>query len=130
MDDSRVVPLTLVGQTVVTVCLAAGTWIWQGQVAGVSALLGGATAVIPNGFLAARLLQWRAGSSAASLLGSVWIGAAGKLLLTAVLFAAIFGAVRPLTPLAVFCGFIAAQLVTFGALLLGGGRRTEAITKG
>ena len=129
MDDSRVVPLTLVGQTVVTVCLAAGTWIWQGQVAGVSALLGGATAVIPNGFLAARLLQWRAGSSAASLLRSVWIGAAGKLLLTAVLFAAIFGAVRPLTPLAVFCGFIAAQLVTFGALLLGGRRRTEAITK-
>ena len=129
MDDSRVVPLTLVGQTVVTVCLAAGTWIWQGQVAGVSALLGGATAVIPNGFLAARLLQWRAGSSAASLVRSVWLGEIGKLLLTAVLFAAIFGAVRPLAPLAVFCGFIAAQMVTFGALLLGGGRRTEAITK-
>ena len=129
MDDSRVVPLTLLGQTVVTLCLAAGVWLWQGQVAGVSALLGGATAVIPNGFLAARLLQWRAGTSAASLLRSVWIGEIGKLLLTAVLFAAIFAAVRPLAPLAVFCGFIAAQMVTFGALLLGGGRRTEAITK-
>ena len=129
MDDSRVVPLTLVGQTVVTLCVAAGLWFWQGQVAGVSALLGGATAVIPNGFLAARLLQWRAGAGAASLWRSMWIGEIGKLLLTAVLFAAIFGAVRPLAPLAVFCGFIAAQLVNFGALLLGGARRTEAITK-
>ena len=129
MDDSRVVPLTLLGQTVVTLCVAAGAWLWQGQVAGVSALLGGATAVIPNGFLAARLLQWRAGSSAASLLRSVWIGEIGKLLLTVALFAAIFGAVRPLAPLAVFCGFIAAQMVVFGALLLGGTRRTEAITK-
>lgn len=129
MDDSRVVPLTLLGQTVVTLCVAAGSWIWQGQVAGVSALLGGATAVIPNGFLAARLLQWRAGAGAASLQRSVWIGEIGKLLLTAVLFAAIFAAVRPLAPLAVFCGFIAAQLVVFGALLLGGARRRETITK-
>jgi hypothetical protein len=46
-----------------------------------------------------------------------------------VLFAAIFAAVRPLAPLAVFCGFIAAQMVVFGALLLGGARRREAITK-
>jgi hypothetical protein len=37
--------------------------------------------------------------------------------------------VRPLEPLAVFCGFIAAQMVIFGALLLGGAQRTEAITK-
>ena len=121
MDDSRVVPLTLLGQACVTLCVAAGSWLWQGQVAGVSALLGGATAVIPNGFLAARLLQRRAGASATALLRSAWIGAIGKLLLTAVLFAAIFGAVRPLEPLAVFCGFIAAQTVVFGALLI---RRT------
>ncbi|HZF31547.1 MAG TPA: ATP synthase subunit I [Gammaproteobacteria bacterium] len=129
MDDSRVVPLTLLGQAGVTLCLAAGLWLWQGQVAGVSALLGGATAVIPNGFLAARLLQWRAGASADSLLRSVWIGEIGKLLLTAVLFAAIFGAVRPLAPPAVFGGFIAAQMAIFGAAWLGGARRTEAITK-
>jgi ATP synthase protein I len=127
MDDSRVVPLTLLGQAGVTLCLGAGLWLWQGQVAGASALLGGATAVIPNGFLAARLLQRRAGATA--LLRSAWIGEIGKWLLTAVLFAAIFGAVRPLVPLAVFGGFIAAQMVIFGALLLGGARRNEAITK-
>ena len=75
------------------------------------------------------MLQWRAGASAASLLRSVWIGEIGKLLLTAVLFAAIFGAVRPLEPPAVFGGYIAAQMAIFGAALFGGARRTEAITK-
>ena len=40
MDDSRVVPLTLLGQAGVTLCLAAGLWLWGGQVAGVSALPG------------------------------------------------------------------------------------------
>jgi len=64
-----------------------------------------------------------------AIMRSAWIGEIGKLLLTALLFAAIFGAVRPLEPLAVFCGFIAAQMVVFGALLLGGAQRTEAITK-
>jgi ATP synthase protein I len=129
MDDSRVVPLTLLGQAGVTLCLGVGLWLWQGQVAGVSALLGGATAVIPNGFLAARLLGRRASVSATALLRSAWVGEIGKLLLTALLFGVIFGAVRPLAPLAVFGGFIAAQTVVLGALLLGGARRTEAITK-
>jgi hypothetical protein len=46
------------------------------------------------------------------------------------LFGVIFGFVRPISPLAVFAGFIAAQLVVFGALLLGGGvGAQEAMTK-
>jgi hypothetical protein len=52
------------------------------------------------------------------------------LLLTAMLFGMIFGIVRPIEPLAVFAGFIAAQLVVFGALLVGnGGGATDAMTK-
>jgi ATP synthase protein I len=62
-------------------------------------------------------------------MSSAWVGEIGKLLLTMLLFAAIFGAVRPLEPLAVFGGFIAAQMVIFGALLVGGAQRTETITK-
>jgi hypothetical protein len=42
---------------------------------------------------------------------------------TALIFAVIFGAVRPIEPLAVFGGFIAAQLVVLGALLLPSGTR-------
>jgi hypothetical protein len=45
-------------------------------------------------------------------------------------FGVIFGLVRPLAPLAVFAGFIAAQLMTFGALLIGNGAAPiEVMTK-
>jgi ATP synthase protein I len=60
---------------------------------------------------------------------AAWIGEVGKVLLTALLFGVIFGFVRPIQPLAVFAGFIAAQLVVFGALLMSGGGAQEAITK-
>jgi ATP synthase protein I len=86
-----------------------------------SALLGVVAAVIPNAFLAARVLQPKRDLSADAMMRSAWIGEIGKLLLTALLFGVIFGFVRPIEPLAVFVGFIAAQLVVFGALLLGGG---------
>ena len=55
------------------------------------------------------------------MMQAAWIGEIGKVLLTALLFGVIFGFVRPIEPLAVFAGFIAAQFVVFGALLLGGG---------
>ena len=85
-----------------------------------SALLGGVAVVIPNAFLAARLLQPSGDQSAKAMLRSAWLGEIGKVLLTALAFGVIFGFVRPIEPLAVFAGLIAAQLVVFGALLLGG----------
>lgn len=110
----------LLAQLLVSMIVAAAFAVWQGQVAAVSALLGGAVAVIPNAFLAARLMTPAAGGNASSLLRAAWIGEIGKLVLTVVLFAAVFASVRPLSALAVFGGFIAAQLVVFGALLTGG----------
>src|SRR5690606_37591724 len=85
-------------------------------------------AVIPNGFLAARLLKPRADDSAAAIMRSAWIGEIGKLLLTALLFGVIFAMVRPISVLAVFGGFISAQLVIFGALLVGRGGGSGAET--
>jgi ATP synthase protein I len=113
------VPLTLLAQVGVTLGAGALSWFWQGQVAGMSALLGGMTAVVPNAFLAARLLQGTA-LSASGMMRSAWFGEIGKILLTALSFGVIFGFVRPLAPLAVFGGYIAAQAVIFGALLYGG----------
>lgn len=124
-DDRHVVPMTLLAQAGASVGLAAVLWFWQGNVAAASALLGGMVAVIPNGFLAARLLTPR-DASAKALMRSAWFGEAGKVVLTALLFGVIFAAVRPLAPLAVFGGFIAAQLVIFGALLVGGGSGNKA----
>jgi ATP synthase protein I len=130
IDVKSVVPLTLLAQLGVSSVLAAVLWGWFGEVAAVSALLGGATAVVPNGFLAARLLQPSRDQSAKAMMRSAWLGEVGKVLLTVVLLGVIFGFVRPLSPPAVFAGFIAAQLVVFGALLIGSGSRTkEAMTK-
>lgn len=113
--------LILLAQVVMTVLVAGGLALWQGQLVATSALLGGAIAVIPNAFLAARLLGRKAGTSAVALLRAAWLGEAGKIALTAVLFAAVFVAVRPLSAFGLFGGFIAAQFVVFGMPLLGSG---------
>lgn len=119
----------LLGQALVTVALAGALLIWQGQVAAVSALLGGLTALVPNAFLAGRLLRAGTGGGGKPLLRAAWVGEIGKLLLTVLLFAVIFARVRPLEPLAVFGGYIAAQAVIFGALLLGGSGDKRDTTK-
>ena len=118
-DDRRVVLLTLLAQTGVSLGLAGILALLQGSVVAVSVLLGGLVAVIPNGFLAARLLKPRADDSARAIMRSAWIGEIGKLLLTALLFGVIFAVMRPISVPAVFGGFISAQLVIFGALLFG-----------
>ncbi len=118
-DDRHVIPLTLMGQVCVSIALAALLGLWHGKLAAVSTLLGGMTAVIPNGFLAARLLKPRA-AGAAGMMRSAWLGEIGKLILTALLFGAVFACVRPISAPAVFTGFIGAQFVVFAALLHGG----------
>ena len=100
--------------------LAGALALGVGQTVGLSALLGGAVAVIPNAFLAARLLAPGSGANAKALLRAAWLGEIGKLMMTVALFAAVFAAVRPLSALAVFGGYIAAQLVVFCAPLIGG----------
>lgn len=120
IDDRRVVPFTLLAQAGVAVALAVLLGFWVDGVAGVSALLGGTVAVVPNAFLAARLVKPRHDDDAAAVMRSAWIGVLGKLLITALLFGVIFHTVKPISGLAVFGGFIAAQSVILGALLVGG----------
>jgi len=127
IDAKHVVPWTLLAQACVSVVVAAVAWVWAGQIAGMSAMLGGVTAVVPNAFLAARLLQPSRDESAKAMMRSAWLGEIGKLLLTALLFGVIFGFVRPIQPLAVFAGFIAAQLVVFGGLLVGNGAGAQQV---
>ena len=130
MDVKHVVPLTLLAQVCVSIVAATVCGAWFGSVAAVSAALGGATAVVPNAFLAARLLTPTSDLRHGAMLRSAWIGETGKLLLTVLAFGVIFGFVRPLAPPAVFAGFIAAQLVVFGALLIGDGAPPkEVVTK-
>jgi ATP synthase protein I len=122
------VPLTLLAQAGVSVGLGLALWVWQGGVVAGSALLGGLTAVVPNAFLAARVMSPRV-RGAKDLLRSAWVGEIGKLALTVVLFGLVFALVRPLSAPAVFAGFIAAQLVVFGALLYDTSPASPAKTK-
>jgi ATP synthase protein I len=99
-------------------------WGIGGRVAAWSALLGGMTCVIPNSFLALRLVVPRRDPGAAGLVRAAYIGELGKLALTVLMFSLVFTLVRPLAAGPLFTGFIGAQLVTFSGFLM---RDREAI---
>ena len=104
-------------------------WGIYGPVAGYSALLGSLTCAIPNAFLALRLAAPRRDPGAKKLVQAAYIGELGKLAITVAMFASVFTLVRPLSVAALFAGFIAAQLMTFGGLLMDGGPHTKRDTR-
>jgi len=114
------IPRVLTWQFVVGVVLAAGLWGVIGSVAGYSALLGSLICVIPNAFLALRLMVPRRDPGAPALMQAAWIGEIGKLALTVLFFTLVFTLIRPLSAAALFAGFIASQLVAFSGFLMRG----------
>ena len=110
-------------QILVGAALAAVLGVVFGWVAGYSALLGSLTSVIPNAFLGLRIMAPRRDPGA--LKRAAWIGEAGKLALTVLMFTLVFTQVEPLLAAAVFAGFIVTQLVVFSGLLM----RDEVTTK-
>ncbi len=115
----------LMWQLLTGIALAAVLWGVFGTVAGYSALLGGLICVIPNAFLALRLIVPRRDPGAQALLGAAWVGEIGKLALTVLFFTLVFALVRPLSAAALFAGFITTQLVVFSGLLMRNEQDTE-----
>ena len=111
-------PRVLMWQVLVGAALAAVLWGVYGNVVGYSALLGSLICVIPNAFLALRLVVPRRDPGAQALINAAWIGEIGKLALTVLFFTLVFTLVRPLSAAALFAGFIATQLVVFSGLLM------------
>ena len=118
----RTVRNILLTQLATAAGVAAVVWIGLGTQRAIPTLLGGLIGVVPNAFLAARLMSPRAGSSAKALLRAGWIGEAGKLAIAAVLFIAVFATLKPLHPEFVFAGYIATLLALPAALLFDGRR--------
>ena len=112
-------------QLFVGVALAAVLLVVFGRVAGYSALLGSLICVVPNAFLALRLMLPRRDPGAQALLRAAWIGEAGKLALTVLFFTLVFTQVRPLSAAALFAGFIVTQLVAFSGFLMRHGQEQE-----
>jgi len=118
-DIKSVMLKMLVAQVGLGAVLAVVLWRIYGDVAGYSALLGSLVCVIPNVFLALRLIVPRRDPGAEGLVRAAYIGELGKLALTVLFFGLVFTLVRPLSAVALFAAFIATQLVTLSGLLMG-----------
>lgn len=116
----------VLGQAAVTAMAALCGWVFSGQLAAVSALVGGGIATI--GSLAmAGLVFGREAGGAHRALGAFYLGEVVKLAIVIVLFAVVLRVMR-VAPLAMFAAFAATFLVYWIALLaalptLGGVRR-------
>lgn len=108
----------LVVQLLVLLLSTLVLWQWQGAVAGYSGLCGGLIAWLPNMYFAHKAFRFTGARAAQAIVRSFYAGEAGKLILTAVLFALTFAGVKPLEALAVFGVFFLTQLVNWFAPLL------------
>ena len=108
----------LLAQFIVVLLAALVLWQWRGAVNGYSGLCGGLIAWLPNVYFAYRAFRFTGARAAQAIVRSFYAGEAGKLILTAVLFALTFAGVKPLAPLAVFGVFLLTQLVSWFAPLL------------
>ncbi|UVJ44043.1 F0F1 ATP synthase subunit I [Pseudomonas sp. LS1212] len=108
----------LLTQFIVVLLAALVLWQWRGAVSGYSGLCGGLIAWLPNVYFAYRAFRFTGARAAQAIVRSFYAGEAGKLILTAVLFALTFAGVKPLAPLAVFGVFLLTQLVSWFAPLL------------
>jgi ATP synthase protein I len=118
----RTVRNILLVQLATALAVAAVVWAGLGSERAIPTLLGGLIGVVPNAFLAARVMSPRAGSSAESLLRAGWLGEVGKLVIAAVLFAVVFTTLKPLHPGFLFTGYIATLLAMPVGLLFDRGR--------
>ncbi len=105
-------------QLIVTLAVALVLWFFQGWIAGYSGLLGGLVALIPNSYFAFRVYRYSGARSARAIVGEFYSGEAGKLILTAVLFIAVWLGVKPLDVAAVFGGYLAVLATGASALLI------------
>jgi ATP synthase protein I len=117
-SSGSLVGKVLLAQLGLSAVLAALFWGISGNVSGYSALLGGLICVIPNAFLALRLVVPRRDPGAGALIRAAYIGELGKLALTVLMFTIVFTLVRPLAAGALFAGFIAVQFVTLSGFLM------------
>ncbi len=108
----------LLTQLAVVLLAAAALWALRDAVSGYSGLCGGLIAWLPNLYFAHKAFRFSGARAAQSIVRSFYAGEAGKLILTAVLFALAFVAVKPLEALALFGVFVLTQSVGWFAPLL------------
>jgi ATP synthase protein I len=116
----RTVRNILITQAATAAGLAAIVWLALDSGRAIPTLVGGLIGVVPNAFLAARVMSPRAGASATRLLRAGWLGEIGKLVIAALLFVVAFRTLKPLHPGFLFTGYIATLLAMPVGLLFDG----------
>ena len=98
-------------QFFICVMLTLATWLLLGAVTAYSVLLGGLISIVPNSYFAWKAFRYRGASNTPLIVKSFYAGETGKLIMTGVSFALVFGGVKPLNELAVIVSFIIAIVV-------------------
>lgn len=109
----RVIKLILLGQFIAMLVVGAIGYVFGGSVTGLSALLGGLIAWLPNSYFALRAFRYRGARAAQKIVSSFYAGAFGKMVLTMAMFAVVFIKVKPLGALALFVGFAFVQTMNW-----------------
>mgnify|MGYP003914117215 FL=1 len=105
-------------QMVLVVVLVAGFWGLFGQTEALSAAAAGVIYLVPNLYFASRALKHRQGDTARRVLAQMYVSEIWKMGMTALLFAAVFILVRPLSPFSLFGTYILLHLTGWVAQVL------------
>lgn len=117
-DRLRVIKLIVLGQFGAMLVVGIVGLLFSGKVTGLSALLGGLIAWLPNMYFALRAFRYRGARAAQKIVRSFYAGAFGKMILTMAMFAVVFIKVKPLGALALFVGFALVQTMNWIVPLL------------
>ena len=115
--DNFAIIRIIILQIVATFVLSIIFWLFNDGIAGYSAFFGGIISVIPNVFLAARLIA--SPKNAQAVMKAAYIGEAGKIILTFLLFGVVFAVVKSLDAKFLFISFIIVQFIISIELLRG-----------
>lgn len=100
----------MVLQTAVALIISAA-FLLKGTVAGYSALLGAAAALLPSFYFTLKAFAFAGARSTPRMVSAMQQGAGGKLILTAVIFMVVFIFVKPINITALIVTFVVMVLV-------------------
>lgn len=110
--------LRLIGwQLAISILCGLGLLLISGPTAAYSALLGGAVSILPNVYFAKKLFRYQGAHAAKQIVRNFYKGEAGKLLLSAVLFAIVFTSFN-IVPLVFFIVYMVTQMMFWFAPLI------------
>jgi len=106
----------IVSQFIAVGLIATVGYATLGWTSAYSLLLGGLICAVPNAYFTSKAFRYRGARAAQKIVRAFYVGEAVKILLMCAGFALTFKFVKPLSPTAVFSGFVVTYLI--GLLVL------------